>query len=185
MVDWNMIRYITDKIGQGEDPLNIKKELIDSGYDLKLINESFNQAIPWLKPEDQKKIQNLQQAVSEKHIVSEKTDSPQPALPQPSSLRSQAQTDLNFRGAQPETQNLRPILDASNSSSPTQKPIKIPINGESVNTQDKQETKPDIITVQKTEQETQQKVIIYYNKWFYISIVIVLLIITLIYFLRR
>ena len=174
MVDWNMIRYITDKVGQGEDPQNIKKELIDNGYDLKLINESFNQAIPWLKPEDQKKIQNLQQ------IVSEKT-----ASPQPSSLISQAQTSQNFRAAQPETQNLRPILDASNSSSPTQKPIKIPINGESVDTQDKQETKPDIKTEQKTEQETQQKVIIYYNKWFYISIVIVLLIITLIYFLIR
>ncbi len=60
MVDWNMIRYITDKISQGESPEDIKKKLIENGYDTKLINESFTQAIPWLKPAEQEKIKALQ-----------------------------------------------------------------------------------------------------------------------------
>ncbi|MBI2546395.1 hypothetical protein HYV81_04400 [Candidatus Woesearchaeota archaeon] len=62
MVDWNVIRYITDKIGQGEQPAAIKQQLVANGYDMKLINESFTQAIPWLKQEDADKIKAMQAA---------------------------------------------------------------------------------------------------------------------------
>lgn len=62
MVDWNVIRYITDKIGQGEEPVDIKHALVTNRYDMKLINESFTQAIPWLKQEQADKIKAMQAA---------------------------------------------------------------------------------------------------------------------------
>ena len=84
MVDWNVIRYITDKIGQGENPGAIKKQLVESGYDQKIINESFTQAIPWLKPDEQKKIQELQAKDAPKPVNAQAAKPAVPATVLPS-----------------------------------------------------------------------------------------------------
>lgn len=87
MVDWNMIRYITDKIGQGEDPAEIKKKLIETGYEQKLINESFTQAIPWLKPAEQEKIKALQaQSVAQPTITPNQVSQTQEQVSKPAEV---------------------------------------------------------------------------------------------------
>ncbi len=186
MVDWNVIRYITDKIGQGENPEAIKKQLVESGYDQKIINESFTQAIPWLKPEEQKKIQAMQQELAAKPTVSSapSASASSQTMPSAPSIAAPVQQQSSQSNAQQAVEQLQP--SPAQNQKPTETPATKPTETSAAKPAEQSASATASTTTSAstpTNQETKKDGMS--RKWLYLSTVGALILIIVLYFLLR